>query len=169
DSFHARRRDRRRGKGRPRPAYAGIGGCAWSLALSPQLAGGEPPSDAGCELVARCAMGTHWRTWVLHPLCCLGLEWGDPTPHGRQGGTSLFGSHAGGGRPAETKEARSVVALSRVPRGERGAPVSPPAAGQVVSELKRSHQPLRSHSGRLSGLLSGCPPTDTRPQARAKL
>ena len=27
----------------------------------------------------------------------------------------------------------------------------------------------RPHSGRLSGLLSGCPPTDTRPQARAKL
>jgi hypothetical protein len=27
----------------------------------------------------------------------------------------------------------------------------------------------RSHSGRLSGLLSGCPPTDTRPQARANL
>jgi hypothetical protein len=27
----------------------------------------------------------------------------------------------------------------------------------------------RSCSGRLSGLLSGCPPTDTRPQARAKL
>src|SRR5262245_60015223 len=43
-----------------------------------------------------------------------------------------------GGRPAETKEARSVVALSRVPRGARGAPVSPPAAGQVVSELRRS-------------------------------
>src|SRR5438132_3028884 len=28
---------------------------------------------------------------------------------------------------------------------------------------------LRSCSGRLSGLLSGCPPTDTRPQARANL
>ena len=27
----------------------------------------------------------------------------------------------------------------------------------------------RDTSGRLSGLLSGCPPTDTRPQARAKL
>ncbi len=27
----------------------------------------------------------------------------------------------------------------------------------------------RLHSGRLSGLLSGCPPTGTRPQARAKL
>ena len=27
----------------------------------------------------------------------------------------------------------------------------------------------RSRSGRLSGLLSGCPPIDTRPQARAKL
>src|SRR5262249_1141147 len=108
--------DRRRGRGRPRPAYAGIGGCARSLALSPGLAGGEPPSDAGCELVAWCAMGTHWRTWALDPLCCLGLEWGDPPPPRRHSSTSLFGSPAGGGRPAETKEARSVVALSRVPR-----------------------------------------------------
>ena len=49
-------------------------------------------------------------------------------------------------------------------------PVSPPAAGQVVrSSNNRSISPLRSHSGRLSGLLSGCPPTNTRPQARAKL
>src|SRR5438093_1606421 len=53
-------------------------------------------------------------------------------------------------------------------------PVSPPAAGQVFSELRRSQRHnatslVRSHSGRLSGLLSGCPPTDTRPQARAKL
>ena len=42
--------------------------------------------------------------------------------------TSLFGFSAFGGQ-RETKKARSVVALSRVPRGERGAPVSPPAAG----------------------------------------
>src|SRR5205085_4414359 len=56
----------------------------------------------------------------------------------------------------------SVVALSRVPRGERGAPVRLrlPVAGARKRDLF-----LR----RLSGLLSGCPPTDTRPQARAKL
>src|SRR5258707_4134139 len=48
-------------------------------------------------------------------------------------------------------------------------PVSPPAADQVFSELRRSQLfVLRSRSGRLSGLLSGCPPTDTRPQARTK-
>src|SRR5579863_940005 len=83
--------------------------------------------------------------------------------------TSLFGADLW--RAGETKKARSVVALSRVPRGERGTPVSPPAAGQVVSELLTIANVtfLRSRSGRLSGLLSGCPPTDTRPQARAKL
>src|SRR5215472_11531459 len=83
--------------------------------------------------------------------------------------------------PAETKKARSVVALSRVPRGERGAPVSPPAVSQVFGAASdrrllclETSRPFdtpswRSHSGRLSGLLSGCPPTDTRPQARANL
>src|SRR5215469_17387410 len=72
--------------------------------------------------------------------------------------TSLFGVDLW--RADETKKARSVVALSRVPRGERGAPVSPPAAGQVFSELRpwrpdldrRSiFRALRSRSGRLSG------------------
>src|SRR5215475_11423190 len=83
--------------------------------------------------------------------------------------------------PAETKKARSVVALSRVPRGERGTPVSPPAVSQVFGAASdrrlwclETSRPFdtpswRSHSGRLSGLLSGCPPTDTRPQARANL
>ena len=47
---------------------------------------------------------------------CLGLVWGDPAPHGRQGWTSLFGCMSRRWRPAETREARSVVALSRVPR-----------------------------------------------------
>ena len=62
----------------------------------------------------------------------------------------------------KTREARSVVALSRVPCGEQGVLVSPPAAGQIswgASRLPR----------RLVGLLSGYLPTDTRPQARAKL
>jgi len=36
-------------------------------------------------------------------------------------------------------------------------------------KLEAEARSLRSRSGRLSGLLSGCPPTDTRPQARAKL
>ena len=43
--------------------------------------------------------------------------------------TSLFGDSAFGGQ-RETKKARSVVALSRVPWGEQGTPVFPPAAGQ---------------------------------------
>jgi hypothetical protein len=51
------------------------------------------------------------------------------------------------------EKARSVVALSRVPR-LAGFAGSPPAAGFFW---------------RLTGLLSGSPPTDTRPQARAKL
>src|SRR3974390_1878762 len=41
-------------------------------------------------------------------------------------------------------------------------PVSPPAAGPQARKLAR-------FLGRPPGLLSGCLPTDTRPQARAKL
>src|SRR6202023_4115872 len=64
-------------------------------------------------------------------LCCRGLVGKDParTPGNEGQASSVFAPV--GGEPAETKKARSVVALSRVPRGERGAPVSPPAAGQV--------------------------------------
>jgi len=66
--------------------------------------------------------------------------------------TSLFGKSA---LEADRDEkARSVVALSRVPR-LAGFAGSPPAVGPFFR--------------RLTGLLSGSPPTDTRPQARAKL
>ncbi len=47
-------------------------------------------------------------------------------------------------------------------------------ASGCQSSVRSSDDPVilrssRSRSGRLSGLLSGCPPIDTRPQARAKL
>ena len=90
------------------------------------------------------------------------LPWsgtGDPDPHARQRRTSLFGDRQ---LSVVTKKARSVVALSRVPRGERGAPV-------FASGCRSRVQGSRFFLRRLSGLLSGCPPTDTRPQARAKL
>src|SRR5262249_25273295 len=52
----------------------------------------SPPGwQAADRLVMRAVTswpGARWgrtgRTWALDPLCCLGLEWGDPTPHGRQ-------------------------------------------------------------------------------------
>src|ERR1700722_8144343 len=97
---------------------------------------------------------------VLHPTMLPWIGAGDPDPHCRQGWTSLFGDDLW--RVNETKKARSVVALSSVPRGERGAPVSPPAVDRWCEEAAFF---LR----RLSGLLSGCPPTDTLQQARAKL
>src|SRR5690349_2089507 len=59
--------------------------------------------------------------------------------------------------PAETKKARSVVALSRVPRGERGAPVSPPAASQVFGAAsdRRRWRPETCRLGDLTP--GGCP------------
>ncbi len=65
--------------------------------------------------------------------------------------TSLFGKPAL--EAGRDEKARSVVALSRVPRLAEFAG-SPPAAGLLR---------------RLTGLLSGSPPTGTQPQARAKL
>src|SRR5580704_7436544 len=65
--------------------------------------------------------------------------------------TSLFGKPAL--EAGRDEKARSVVALSRVPR-LAGFAGSPPAVGP---------------NERLTGLLSGSPPTDTRPQARAKM
>jgi hypothetical protein len=65
--------------------------------------------------------------------------------------TSLFGTP--GLETGRDEKARSVVALSRVPR-LAGFAGWPPAV-----DLYR----------RLTGLLSGSPPIDTRPQARAKM
>src|SRR4051794_40670014 len=64
---------------------------------------------------------------ALRPRSCLCLEGETPTAR-RARWTSLFGVDLW--RADETKKARSVVALSCVPRGERGSPVSPPAAGR---------------------------------------
>ena len=47
----------------------------------------------------------------------------DPARTPGNEGQAFSVARAGGGMPVETKKARSVVALSRVPRGERGAPV----------------------------------------------
>src|SRR4051794_16314444 len=114
---------------------------------------------------------------ALRPRSCLCLEGETPTAR-RARWTSLFGVDLW--RADETKKARSVVALSCVPRGERGSPVSPPAAGRCSGRgslrqnrgpcLRDIHPPRANPCPwRLSGLLSGCPPTSTRPQARANV
>src|ERR1700735_2091815 len=64
--------------------------------------------------------------------------------------------------PAVIQKSPSVVALSRVASGELALPVR---LRLPVAGARKKRVFLR----RLSGLLSGCPPTDTRPQARAKL
>ena len=56
-------------------------------------------------------------------LCCRGLVGNAPARSPGNEGQAFSVARAGGGMPVETKKARSVVALSRVPRGERGAPV----------------------------------------------
>ena len=62
---------------------------------------------------------------------CAAVDWRDKsrrTPGNDGQASSVFAP--AGGKLAETKKARSVVALSRVLSGELSSPVSPPAAGQ---------------------------------------
>src|SRR5260370_7693385 len=75
-------------------------------------------------------------------LCCRGLVGNDParTPGNEGQASSVFAP--AGGEPAETKKARSVVALSRVPRSKRGAPVRL----RLPLTLPRSQEPFNAIS-----------------------
>ena len=78
---------------------------------------GQAPADGP-------ATPARWkrRDRVRSPVCAA-VDWMGGIPSARLARwTSLFGESAFGGQ-IETKKARSVVALSRVPRGKRGAPV----------------------------------------------
>ena len=73
--------------------------------------------DAGVREPPWCAMGTHFRRGLWQPLQSA-LVWIGETPHrtaGKDGQASSV-TRAGGGDRQKTREARSVVALSRAPR-----------------------------------------------------
>ena len=119
------------------------------------------------------AKGCDWPRNGLNR-CMVGtaLDWiGKPGPHAWQRETSLFSRWIW--TPAETKKARFVVASSCVPRGVRGSPVA--SGCRSLFGIRRLAPPqgtttaIPVHPWRPSSLLSGCPPTGTRPQARAKL
>src|SRR4029077_6438101 len=86
----------------------------------------------------------------------IGWEFPARTPGNE--GQAFSVARAGGGMPVETKKARSVVALSRVPRGARGAPVRLRLPVTVAKEEETFNGisgercwPLRSSTGQ-SGL-----------------
>ena len=110
---------------------------------------------------------------ALHPRCCLGLEREGPRSarpaRMDKPPVSTFG---GPTRP------RSPLRRCFKPRPPLSAGCAGFASGcqssgfgaQATADFPPfGFRSLRSRSGRLSGLLSGCPPTGTRPQARAKL
>src|SRR6516164_4191137 len=70
------------------------------------------------QQVRYCAPAVRWRhgasARAFHPRCCLGLERENSRSARQARWTSLFGVDLW--RANETKKARSVVALSRVPR-----------------------------------------------------
>ena len=111
------------------------------------------PSGREAARIARWRRDASWRSlasgmpWVRRerPIC---------TP-GKEGQASSVAAPIFGG-PAETKKARSVVALSRVPHGGRGPPVSPLTVSPRVREGDASrggspascpdaHRPTRGH------------------------
>src|SRR5215216_2743865 len=92
---------------------------------------------------------------ALRPRSCLCLDGVTPTAR-RARWTSLFGVDLW--RADETKKARSVVALSCVPRGERGSPVSPPAAGRCSG---------RGSSSEPGSLSQGYPSPESEPLSLA--
>ena len=137
-SCRARRRDRRRGRGHRPARHRGGGaetrGCARSWSRSfiqvqgakprarvrpsvevrpPRLRANDRRQRLKCLAPSR-ALGTRCRRAALQPRCCLGLERENPFRTAGKRWTSLFG--AGLWTANETKKARSVVALSRVPR-----------------------------------------------------
>src|ERR1700755_2812307 len=79
------------------------------------------------SVVSVVAVAARWRRDKAsnsEPNCAaVGLVGNAPARSPGNEGQAFSVARAGGGMPVETKKARSVVALSRVPRGERGAPV----------------------------------------------
>ena len=119
----------------------------------------------------------HGRCAESSPAMLAWIGAGEPVPHGRQGLNKPLRC-----RPLEgRRDQRSPLRRCFKPRPPLSAGCAGFASGCRLSgsELKRPTRPpsgleslgfeSRPHSGRLSGLLSGCPPIDTRPQARAKL
>jgi hypothetical protein len=93
--------------------------------------------------------------------CCLGPDEGDPVPHCWQRWTSPFGVPGIGAGSEPKKPFRRCFKPRR--------PLRAGYAGFASGCRSREQGSKRLFLRRLSGLLSGCPPTDTRPQARAKL
>ena len=116
-------------------------------------------------------MGTRRTTRTLNPTVLPWIGLGRPRSARPARWTSLFGARAGRWRAG--RDQKSPLRRCFKPRPPLSAGCAGFASGcrSGVSELQATADltSWRSHSGRLSGLLSGCPPTDTRPQARAKL
>ena len=102
------------------------------MALSPIGPWAENrPRECGCEARTDARWGRVDAEWFTPVRAA--LDWIGEAPIRTPGNDEQASSVAtpADGRPAETKEARSVVALSRVLCGEQSVLVSPPAAGQI--------------------------------------
>ncbi len=116
-------------------------------------------------------MGTRRRRVVHTRPCCLPIGLGSP----RSARPAMMNKPLRRPEPVvETgRDQKSPVRRCFKPRPPLRTGCAGFASG-CRSSVRSSNNPAtlrssRSRSGRLSGLLSGCPPTDTRPQARAKL
>jgi hypothetical protein len=117
-------------------------------------------------------MGTRRREGSRTLQCCLGLDWG-VSPIRTRGNDEQASSVARAGLWRTGRDQKSPLRRCFKPRPSWRTRCAGFASG-CQSSVRSSNDPVilrssRSRSGRLSGLLSGCPPIDTRPQARAKL
>src|SRR5262252_8712660 len=126
-------------------------------------------------------MGTRQRREPEDPTVLPWFGWGDPVRTPGNDEQAFPVARAGGGKAG--RDQKSPLRRCFKPRPSWRTRCAGFASGcqSSVRSCKRSQTlassdfpssdiaSWRSHSGRLSGLLSGCPPTDTRPQARANL
>src|SRR5260370_18443713 len=101
------------------------------------------------------------------------LDWNGETPFRTAGNEEQASSVARAGGWRTGRDQKSPLRRCFKPRPSWRTRCAGFASG-CQSSVRSSDDPVilrssRSRSGRLSGLLSGCPPIDTRPQARAKL
>src|SRR5262249_2719581 len=128
---------------------------------SPQLKGFSGPCVAALELVA-CARWGRADVCTLLPLSCLGLDGEIPVrTAGKDEQASSVTRAGGGNRQRPRKPDRRCFKPRPLLRAE--------CAGFASGCQSDFLESLALLSRRLAGLLSGYLPTDTRPQARAKL
>src|SRR3954453_15398921 len=113
-------------------------------------------------------METRRRLGTQTELCCRGLVGKFPARTPGNEGQAFSVARAGGGMPVENKKARSVVALSRVPRLRARGAGSPPAASHGCRDTKLPSTASLERDAGLSSLATLSDPRLLHPLAAVR-